>query len=242
MERYGIGKTDVGLVRQNNEDSFLVCNEAVGKLGNVYVVADGMGGHQAGEVASSAAIAQFCAYLRENIYSLQYTEALLAEAVLFANNKVFDLSLADESKQGMGTTFSVCCFDENNLYYAHVGDSRIYMLSNGALKQLTKDHTYVEEMMAKGLMTAEESENNLNRHMLTRALGTEYGVQVDAGYVPLAEGDIVLLCSDGLTNMLDDDTLAAVLRGEGGIENKADDLVTRALANGGQDNVTVVLL
>jgi len=242
MERYGIGRTDVGLVRENNEDSYFVSNTEVGKLHNVYVVADGMGGHQAGEVASAAAIQHFCAYLQANMYSTQYTEALLADAVKDANNKVFELSLQDMSKQGMGTTFSACCFDENNLYYAHVGDSRIYLLSHGELKQLTTDHTYVEEMIAKGLMTEEEAEHSLNRHMLTRALGTEYGIEVDAGYTPLTEGDVVLICSDGLTNMLTDEEIASILNGIVELETKADELVTRALQNGGHDNVTIVLL
>ena len=242
MERRGISKTDVGLVRKNNEDSWLVCNTELGKLRNVYVVADGMGGHQAGEVASAAAIEYFCAYLRENIYSLHYTETLLADAMKAANDRVYELSAQDAAKQGMGTTFSVCCYDENNLYFAHVGDSRIYILSSGELKRLTIDHTYVEEMVAKGLMTAAEAEDSPNRHMLTRALGTEYGIEVDAGYVPLGEGDIVLLCSDGLTNMLEDGEIASILGGAVDLEDKANELVTRALANGGYDNVTIVLL
>ena len=242
MGRNGVGKTNVGYVRENNEDSFFVSNKPVGKLQNLYIVADGMGGHNAGEVASAAAIEHFCAYIQENVYNNQYTEELLAGAALHANNKVFDLSILDQTKKGMGTTLSVCCYDADNLYFAHIGDSRIYLFAGGTLTQLTADHTVVEEMVKSGQLTEEEAQQNPSRHMLTRALGTEYGVAADAGYTPLHEGDLVLLCSDGLTNMLDDEALAAVLRGEETVENKAEQLVAQALANGGMDNVTVILL
>jgi len=242
MGRNGIGKTNVGYVRQNNEDSLFVLNGPIGKLQNLYIVADGMGGHNAGEVASAAAIDHFCTYIRENAYSNQYIEELLASAAIYANDKVFELSLADQTRQGMGTTLSVCCYDADNLYFTHIGDSRIYLLSGETLTQLTADHTFVEEMVKSGQMTEEEAQYNPSRHMLTRALGTEYGVAADAGYTPIQNGDLVLLCSDGLSNMLDNEALAAILRGEGTVENKAEQLVAQALANGGLDNVTVILL
>ena len=242
MERYGIGRTDVGFVRKNNEDSFFVQNNRLSRLPNLYIVADGMGGHQAGEVASAAAIEHFCAFLQTNADSDAPLEMLLSEATRYANNKVYQLSRENESTQGMGTTFSVCCCDSENLYFAHVGDSRIYMLSDGQLNQLTIDHTYVEEMMRQGLMSEEESHNDPHRHMLTRALGTEFDVQVDADCIPLRDEDTILLCSDGLTNMLNDAALAAVLLGADKLENKAEQLVAQALEHGGVDNVTVVLL
>jgi len=242
MNRYGIGKTDIGLVRDNNEDSLLVHNDALGRLPNLYIVADGMGGHQAGEVASASAIEHFCEALQLNAQSDSPVELLLADAARYANEKVYDLSLAEESRRGMGTTLSACCYDNENLYFAHIGDSRIYMLSDGQLAQLTADHTYVEEMMRQGLMTEEELQSSPNRHMLTRALGTDFDVLVDTGHVPFRNEDTVLLCSDGLTNMLDDEELAAVLCGADKIENKAEQLIAQALQNGGVDNVTVVLL
>ena len=242
MERYGIGKTDIGRVRQNNEDSFFVRNEPLGKLHNLFIVADGMGGHQAGEVASEAAIQHFCAFIEADESGNVYTETLLADAARHANNKVYNLSLAEESTHGMGTTLSACCCDDKNLYFAHVGDSRIYMFSGGQLKQLTVDHTYVEEMVRQGLMTEEESVNNPNRHLLTRALGTDFDVPVDAGVVPLADGDMILLCSDGLTTMLENDEIATILYGADTNEAKTEKLVAQALQNGGLDNVTVILL
>ena len=242
MEHHGIGITNTGYVRQNNEDSFFVCNESIGKLRNLYIVADGMGGHQAGEIASAAAVSFFCDYIRQNPYSPRYTEELLGEAARISNDKVFALSMEDAARNGMGTTLSVCCVDDDNLYYAQIGDSRIYLFRDGNIQQLTEDHTFVEEMVRSGRMTAEEAQNSPSRHMLTRALGTDCGVLADVGYVPVADGDVLLLCSDGLTNMCDDGELAALLSGEGTLAEKAESLVAKALAGGGYDNVTVVLV
>jgi len=245
MERYGVGGTNVGLVRDNNEDSIWVRNETIGRLNNLYIVADGMGGHNAGEVASAAAIASFCAHIKGNTSGKTEPTMLLAEAAQFANEEVYKMSVEDETRNGMGTTLSACSFEAGKLVFAHIGDSRIYVYAGGVLTQITNDHTYAEELVRRGEITPEAAQDNPWQHMLTRALGTELDVAVDVGSVALQSGDMVLLCSDGLTNMVTDQVIAETLRDAalaGNTKDVPETLIQLALQNGGADNISVILL
>lgn len=240
--RFGIGKTETGKVRSNNEDSILVCNERIGLLPNVFAVADGMGGHNAGEVASISAIQFFCDYLKNNVIQYRFNQDLLFEAVNYANNEVFKLSLESEATSGMGTTFSACSWDDENLYYAHIGDSRIYRIAPKEILVITEDHSYVNELVKSGKLTPSEARLHPDRNVLTRVLGTENDAVADFGYLPLKDDDKILICSDGLTNMLTDGEIFQIVTSGDDDKKKVDDLIDLAIANGGMDNVSVILL
>ncbi|GHV41473.1 protein phosphatase [Clostridia bacterium] len=236
------GITDKGLVRENNEDAIFVSQEKIGRLNNVFIIADGMGGHTSGEIASSKAVEFFLEYVRKSVSDGSYTENFLAGAVKYANDRILGLTFSDQSLRGMGTTFTAACTDNVNFYYAHVGDSRAYSIANGEITQITQDHTFVGEMRRSGALTEEELKTHPNRHMLTRALGTDYETTVDYGYRPLAGGDIFLLCSDGLTNMLTDEEIKAIAEADGTLDEKAQKLVATAIEAGGKDNVSVIII
>lgn len=222
--------TDVGRVRDHNEDGYLVDHE-VGLL----AVADGMGGHRGGEVASASAL--------EALRIAFVAGAPIAEAVGVANDAVHEQSVADPNLRGMGTTLTAGSFDsEGHLVLGHVGDSRAYLLRDGVLERVTTDHSLVEELIQAGELTPEEAEVDPRRSMITRALGLESGVTVDVIDIDLRAGDRVLLCSDGLTTMLGEDEIAAMLAEEPDAATVADALVAAANAAGGVDNITVIVI
>jgi PPM family protein phosphatase len=220
--------TDIGKVREANEDSYLARSP-------LFAVADGMGGHRGGEVASQLAL--------EVIEELSAGgEGTLGEQVRQANKAVFERSQADSKVTGMGTTLTVALVEGGAVKLAHVGDSRAYLLRAGSFRQLTDDHTLVAKMVKTGEITAEEAEIHPHRNVLTRALGTEPSVKVDEKEVPLMAGDRLLLCSDGLTSMLTEEQIQAILGSAGQPQDAANRLVRAANRAGGVDNVTVVVL
>ncbi len=225
--------TDVGRVRANNEDSSLVAD-------HLFAVADGMGGHRAGEVASQVAVAA----LRAN-YTDRSVEGLKA-AVEQANHTVFQQQAEDPDLRGMGTTLvAVSLVDGENgeeLAFVNVGDSRIYRLHDGELEQITEDHTVVDELVRDGLLSPEEATTHPQRHIITRALGIDAFVRVDADSVVPYTGDRFLLCSDGLFDEVEDNRIAGVLRRLSDPSEAAAELVRLALQSGGRDNVTVVVV
>ena len=220
--------TDVGRVRDRNEDSLLVEDP-------LYAVADGMGGHLGGDVASRLAV--------ETLHEIfgSGTEPL-HEQVRRANEVVFERSLRDRNVAGMGTTLTVAVMEGDRLRLAHVGDSRAYLLRGGDLRQLTEDHTLVARMVKKGEITRREAETHPHRSVLTRVVGTEPEVVVDESTVPLLDGDRVLLCTDGLTGMVTEEQVKAILESEPEPQAAADRLVRAANRAGGIDNVTAVVL
>jgi protein phosphatase len=236
------GKTDVGKVRQNNEDSLLISNEPVGVLPNLFVVADGMGGHKAGEVASSLAIKYCCEYLTNNAEGRGEILDTLIDAVRFANAMVHELGLKDESYSNMGTTFTSCCISGGKAYIAHVGDSRLYKINANETERVTTDHSYVEEMLRAGRITPEEAENHPDRNIITRALGTDGDVKADGTVIDVKQGDMLLICSDGLNTMLKDAEIADILNSDLLLQQKADRLVEAANEKGGRDNISVILI
>jgi serine/threonine protein phosphatase PrpC len=224
--------TDVGRVRQGNEDSYLLQDP-------VYAVADGMGGHIAGDVASATAVDVIAEGLRAAAPS---DGAALAELVSRANEAIWEKARSDPRLRGMGTTCTLLLVDGAVAHIAHVGDSRAYLLRDGSLRQLTEDHTLVERMVREGRLSAEEAVNHPQRSIITRALGVDARVQVDVLREQLREGDRILLTSDGLTSMVDPADIEGVLRDQDDPQSAAERLVEMANAAGGEDNVTVLVL
>lgn len=220
--------TDTGLVRDHNEDAFLV--EAP-----LFAVADGMGGHKGGEVASRIA-------LQTMEESRGSDDVALAEAVREANRAVLDAAAGDRDLSGMGTTLTALVAKDDGIDLAHVGDSRAYLLRDGALRQLTEDHTLVHRMVQEGRLTEEEAKIHPHRSILTRALGVESDIQVDGAAVQIEPGDRVLLCSDGLTSMVPDERIHHVLEEHPDPQEASAALVRVANEAGGQDNITVMVL
>ena len=239
---YGFGKSDVGKIRTGNEDAFYVNNKGPEPLANLFVVADGMGGHNAGEIASGRAISAFCDYFNKHKHFV-YTEQFLADALVYANTCVHEDATQNPELLGMGTTFSAVTTDENNLYYAHVGDSRIYVVTKeNGIAQLTQDHSLVAEMAERGIITPEEALNHPEKNVITRAVGTDGHVNVDKGYYALGDVKYVLICSDGLTNMVSDAVLLEVLKSDAAISDKVDILIAKANDGGGDDNISVIVM
>jgi PPM family protein phosphatase len=225
-------RTDVGRMRAGNEDAYLI--EVP-----LFVVADGMGGHIAGDVASSTAVQTIAEHLRAADAADPET---LAQLVRDANAAIWDKAQSDVSLSGMGTTCTLVLIDGERAHIAHVGDSRAYRLRSGALERLTQDHTLVARMVKEGRLRPEEAERHPQRNMITRALGVDPDVRVDLTAVDLDEGDRLLLCSDGLPSMVQEDSIEEALAAETDPQAAADRLVDMANEAGGEDNITVVVI
>lgn len=223
-------KTDTGRQRRDNEDSAYA-------RAPLFVVADGMGGAQAGEVASQLAIEAFAQELPDGTG----VEERLAERVREANRRIHERARADREHAGMGTTLTAAYLDEACLAIAHVGDSRAYLVRDGRLQRLTRDHSLVGELVERGKLTEEEAAEHPQRSIITRALGPEADVEVDTWTYPVRAGDVLLLCSDGLTSMVSEEEVGDILAHAGALERAADELIAAANAAGGRDNITVVL-
>ena len=224
------GRTDVGRQRSANEDSLVVDPP-------LFAVADGMGGAKAGEVASAVAVEA----VEGATESGEPAEAQLASIVRQANRRIYDLAVADESRRGMGTTLTLAKVHGDEVSLAHVGDSRAYRLRDGQLEQLTHDHSLVAELERSGQITPEAAEHHPQRSIITRALGPEPDVEVDTYTLAGREGDVFLICSDGLTSMIADDEVSSILRSAGSLDGAADELIRAANQSGGKDNITVIL-
>ena len=227
-------RSDTGRIRPINEDSYYL--PSAGE--RFCAVADGMGGHNAGEVASALAIEVFSKYMRD--HAGRPMPDAIRSAVERANVAVFRESRKDEAKSGMGTTFSALAVQEGKAYIAHVGDSRVYLIRRGAIMQLTLDHTLVEEMVLKGMITLQEARVHPKRNIITRALGTEATVDIDILQLELQRGDVFFLCSDGLSNCVQDRGILEAVQGGGDWNEKLRQLVGAALENGGPDNITAM--
>ena len=223
-------RTHQGLVRANNQDNWLAESA-------LYGVADGMGGHKGGETASRVALQVF----RNAIGQKKPDADALRMAVEAANRRVYEMSARDDTLSGMGTTMSMIWQDTNRLLIAHVGDSRIYRLREGRLQQITNDHSFVAELVRNNIITPEMAKTHPQRNIITRAVGVDPFVQVDVLQEELLPGDLWLICSDGLHGMVEDEEIQTILS-EMELEDAAERLISRALENGGHDNVTFVLL
>ncbi len=243
------GLTDVGRVRTNNEDCFQIVKPL-----ELYVLSDGMGGEAHGEVASAMAVetvVRHCVEAEANPAAPFFGQPQrnwsdrtkrLSSAVYLANREIFESAKQNTERRGMGATLTAAWIDGSKLSIAHVGDSRAYLLRGGALQQLTNDHSLVAEQVRKGILTPAEAEQSEMQSVLTRALGAQAQVEIDAEELGLFKGDLVLLCSDGLTRMVTEPEIAGTLQAETDPARAAAKLVALANENGGADNVTVLVI
>lgn len=225
-------RTDVGKVRANNQDAPIVSEKL-----RLYGVADGMGGHKGGEVASTSARDDLLRELEGKTPSV----ATLSSAIEEVNRQIYHQQEHDDALTGMGTTLSVLWMSDNFVYIGHVGDSRVYLLRDGEFKQMTLDHSLVEQLVREGVLTEEEAQNHPMRNIITRAIGTDESVEVDVVVEERRKGDLWLACSDGLHGLVDDRQIRDALR-QYAPEKAADVLLKAALDAGGRDNVTLVIV
>lgn len=225
-------RTDVGKVRANNQDAPIVSEKL-----RLYGVADGMGGHKGGEVASTSTRDDLLRELEGKTPSV----ATLSSAIEEVNRQIYHQQEHDDALTGMGTTLSVLWMSDNFVYIGHVGDSRVYLLRDGEFKQMTLDHSLVEQLVREGVLTEEEAQNHPMRNIITRAIGTDESVEVDVVVEERRKGDLWLACSDGLHGLVDDRQMRDALR-QYAPEKAADVLLKAALDAGGRDNVTLVIV
>ena len=231
--------TDVGVKRKMNQDFVYASDDPVGHLPNLFVVADGMGGHNAGDYASRCAVETLVSYLE----GTQETRpvSLLSGAIQEANRRVVMKAASDRSMEGMGTTIVAAVVEDDCLYVANVGDSRLYLIDDG-ICQITRDQSLVEEMVRAGQLRREDARTHPEKNVITRAVGVREQLKIDFFDVSLNPGERFLLCSDGLSNMVEDDEILRIVQEEGSLEDAARRLVETANKNGGSDNISVVLV
>lgn len=233
------GKTDTGQRRSSNQDSIYFSDLPVGSLPNIYIVADGMGGHKAGDYASKLAIEVILEFLRKS--TLENPISLLKRALIFANNEVYKAAEKDTELKGMGTTLVIAVIQDKKLYVANVGDSRLYII-NEEITQVTMDHSLVEELIRNGQLERKKGRNHPEKNIITRAIGAKEEVIPDFFELDIKQNDIILLCSDGLSNMVEDDEIKDIVLENKEIVKATEALVNRANYYGGTDNVSVVII
>ncbi|QXM05866.1 Stp1/IreP family PP2C-type Ser/Thr phosphatase [Crassaminicella indica] len=232
----------IGRVREINEDAYYISNGTL----NLFVVADGMGGHNAGEVASKVAICSIKDFIEQHkneFFDKEEQEVceILRKATLEANHKIFEKSRNEIECQGMGTTLTVVLV-LSKVYVAHVGDSRAYLVRKNNISQITQDHSLVAELLRNGSITENEAKNHPQRNMITRALGTEEEITIDVFTLDLQDDDVILLCTDGLSNLIEVEEIRDVLIGTNNMQKACEHLVELANERGGYDNITVVAI
>lgn len=233
--------TNIGKIRTENEDSF--SNVSLGDL-DFFIVADGMGGHSKGDLASKLATKLFIKYIKEaDLSAYDSYIKLQEEAIFYANEEIYKLSL-EEGDIRMGTTVVCLCLDHKNKTYhlTHLGDSRAYIYRNDTLSQLTRDHSLVNDLLDSGSLTEDEAENFINKSAITRAVGTEEKIIPDSKSLPMEEGDIVLMVTDGLTNELRDDEIKDIVKANNDPYQISSKLIEAAIDHGGRDNITVTTI
>lgn len=240
-----VGRTDVGRVRLSNEDSY-----GFDLRQGVFVVCDGMGGHAAGEVASKIAVETVLSYFRDkeplatdaNLLDAPLSAQMLSDAVNKANENILEYAHGHANASGMGTTLVAARFEDGKFTIAHVGDSRIYLMRNGNLVQLTEDHSLVMEQVRRGIMTVEEARKSTAQHIITRALGTEDNSPPDLAEFPAEPDDMLVLTTDGVLRHLEDPQIHDVLHSASSLQTACDQLIELALDAGGEDNATCILI
>ena len=231
--------TDIGRKRKLNQDYVYTSEMPVGPLPNLFIVADGMGGHNAGDYASKYTVETIVKEISAS--AEKRPEKVLEAAIQKANGLLRKQASENLDLRGMGTTVVAATCDNGSLLVANVGDSRLYVVGR-KIRQITVDHSLVEEMVRMGGIDREAARNHPDKNIITRAVGADEQVDIDFFEVPLAPGELVLMCSDGLTNMLEDEEIRMILNGQRDIVEKAEELVKAANRNGGKDNIAVVLI
>lgn len=232
--------TDTGRVRNNNQDCVFCEENAIGGFPNLFIVADGMGGHKAGDTASRMCVEEV---VKEILHTDKKTPvSVFEQAVMAANMAVYERAVQDEALAGMGTTMVGAVVEDSTAYIVNIGDSRLYHMRD-SLRQITVDHSLVEEMVQSGEIQKEEMRTHPNKNIITRALGTAATVQPDCFEIEVKEGDVLLLCSDGLSNMLEDDRIEHIVKENiEDMEAAGQSLVRQANEAGGRDNISVILV
>ncbi|MCQ2080631.1 MAG: Stp1/IreP family PP2C-type Ser/Thr phosphatase [Lachnospiraceae bacterium] len=233
-------KTDIGQKRQLNQDFVFSQDEPVGKLQNLYIVADGMGGHNAGDFASKYTVETVVREIKGSVETKTFR--IIGKAIRVANELLRAKAREDVKLYGMGTTIVVATVENHQVEIANVGDSRLYIIGEDGIRQITRDHSLVEEMVRMGGMNKEAARNHPDKNIITRAVGARDSVEVDFFTEELKHGDIVLMCSDGLSNMLSDEEIESIVSMNLPLEDKAQMLIDSANNNGGKDNIAVVLI
>lgn len=231
--------TDIGMCRKMNQDYFYASETPVGNLPNLFIVADGMGGHNAGEYASMNSIDTIVKTVEASFYA--GPEEILENAIKKANQKLMEKAEEDASMWGMGTTVVAAVISDGRLYTANVGDSRLYIVKDQMI-QITRDHSYVEEMVRRGELDREAARNHPDKNIITRAVGAVEKIEIDFFQTALEPKDQILLCSDGLTNMIEDYEINRIIKGRENLSDAAGELIWTANQNGGRDNITVIII
>lgn len=241
--RFGV-ESDKGIVREINEDSYKVISGKEG-LPDTFIVADGMGGHNSGEIASRMAVDLSEEYLLKLSQSDLNDESILSfirDMMTNVNKSIFSKAKESEENFGMGTTFVIGMFFNSKLFIGHVGDSRVYLLRNNSLQRLTTDHSYIEELIKNGTLSREEARNHPKKNVITRALGCEENVEIDTYCVDVNKDDLFVFCTDGLTNMLSESDILSIINNNDDPQQICSELVKLANERGGEDNITVIIV
>jgi len=241
LVRFGV-KSDKGRIREINEDSYNVLAGFPG-IPATFIIADGMGGHNSGEIASNSAVEYISNYILENpdAFSGDNVLDVLKYIIGKVNIHVYNKSLENEIDHGMGTTLIVGVVLNKKLFIGHVGDSRVYLLRNEKMEKLTIDHSYIEELIRNGTITREEAENHPNKNLITRAIGCSEVLEVDTYAYDIKENDIFIMCTDGLTNMLNEERIMEIVLSNDDPETTCEKLVEGSNEMGGEDNITVIV-
>lgn len=230
-------KTDIGKARETNQDCYYIpISDEELKL---YIIADGMGGYAGGEVASNLAVFTTKKYIEENIEKADPVE-VINNAIKEANIVIYEKARHSEELEEMGTTLDICLIYNNSIYIGHIGDSRIYKIANGELRKITTDHSYVQKLVKEGTITEEEAKNHPKKNMIMKALGGKEDEKPDIIIEPLNKGDILVMCTDGLTNMVDNNDILSIINENP--ENAHEELIKQANIKGGMDNITVIII
>ena len=235
-------KTDIGKVREQNQDYYYISEET--SEPKIYILADGMGGYKGGEIASKLATESVKNYIESNFCNITKEKEeilkLIASAVEYANMVVYEKSKENAELEGMGTTLEVCLIYNNKAYIGHIGDSRIYRIRKDVIRKLTKDHSYVQQLVEDKRITREEAKTHPKKNMLTKALGCTPYAEPDLRARNFEKGDIFIMCSDGLTNMVEEKQIYELIKQD--INNATDNLINAANDAGGYDNITVIII
>ena len=233
------GRTDKGKKRGNNQDCIFVSDNPLGPLPNLYIVADGMGGHAAGDFASRYAISIMLDFIRKS--NVTNPISLLKRAMILASNEVYKEAEKDKEKLGMGTTMVACVIDDREAYIANIGDSRLYIIDND-IRQITLDHSLVEELIRNGQLERNRGRNHPEKNIITRAMGSRDEAMPDFFQITLDPGSRILMCSDGLSNMVENDEIKDIILEAPSPQAAVDELVDKANYYGGNDNISVIVI
>lgn len=236
-------ETDIGNVRKMNQDAYYISEES--DTYKLCILADGMGGYTGGEIASRVACKSVAEYIKQNLednkaYSKEAIMQVIKDAMNYANNVVFEMSRQQKELEQMGTTLEVCVIYNNRIHIGHIGDSRIYRIRQGIMRKLTVDHSYVQKLVKDGTITKEEAINHPKKNMLMKALGCEPEIEPDIMVKGFNPNDVILICSDGLTNMIAEQEILNIV--ESDIQNATQNLIRKAKELGGYDNITTIII